>query len=74
MVLHLLIPLQNIKQGLKHSDRYQHKINFVLTFIKSDLTLVEIYAITLNVGSDMYQIRMGIVQVNTLTAQKISDV
>ena len=72
--MHLSTPLQNIKQGLKHSDRCQHKIKFVLTFTKSDLTSVEIYAITLNVGSDMYQIRMGIVQVNTLTTQKISDV
>ena len=32
---------------------------------KNDLTLVEIYAITLNFGLDMCQIKVGIVQVKT---------
>ena len=43
----------------------------VLTFAKNDLILVGIYA---NFGSDTCQIKVGIVQVNTKSAQKMSDV
>ena len=42
--------------------------------IKNDLTLVKINVITLNFGSDTCQIKVGIVQVNTKSAQKMSDV
>ena len=54
-------------RGLKSAQTrtFQHKIKCVLTFTKNDLTLVEIYAIALNFGSDMCQIKVGIVQVNT---------
>ena len=51
-----------------------HKMKFVLTFTKNDLTLVEINAITLNFGLDTCQIKVGIVQVNTKSAWKMSDV
>ena len=55
-------------------DTCHHKMKFVLTFTKNDLTLVEINAITLNFGSDTCQIKVGIVQVNTKSAEKMSDV
>ena len=58
----------------KSSDTCHHKMKFVLIFIKNDLTLVEINAITLNFGLDTCQIKVGIVQVNTKSAQKMSDV
>ena len=48
----------------------QHKI----CSDKSDLTLVETYAIALKFGSDICQIKVGIVQVNTKSSQKMSDV
>ena len=49
-------------------------MTIVLTVTKNYLTLVEINAITLNFGSDTCQIKVGIVQVNTKSAQKMSDV
>ena len=51
----------------------QHNIKFVLTFTKNDLTLVETYIIiALKFGSDIYQIKVGIVQVNTKSGQKMT--
>ena len=50
----------------------QHKICSDIT--KNDLTLVETYAIALNFGSDTCQIKVGIVQVNTKSGRKMSDV
>ena len=50
-----------------------HKVKFILTFTKNDLTLVEINAITL-IGSDTCQVKVGIVQINTKSARKMSDV
>ena len=47
---------------------------FVLTFTKNDLTLVEINGIALNFGSDTCQIKVRIVQLNTKSARKMSDV
>ena len=41
---------------------------------KNDLMLVKINAITLNFGLDTCQIKVGIVQVNTKSARKMSDV
>jgi len=41
---------------------------------KNDLTLVEIHVITLKFGSDACQINAIIVQVNTKSAQKMSDI
>ena len=44
------------------------KIKFVLTFTNNDMTLAEIYAITvciLNFSSQMCQIKVGVVQANT---------
>ena len=55
---------------MKGSDTCQHKTKFVLTFTKNDLTLVEIYAITLNFGSDNCQIKVAIVQVNSKVVGK----
>ena len=52
----------------------QHKIEVLLTLTKNDLTLVEIYATTLNLCSDMCQNEVGIVQVNAKSAWKMSDV
>ena len=46
----------------KCSDTCHHKMKFVLTFTKNDLTLLEI---KLNFGSDTCQIKVKIVQVNT---------
>ena len=40
------------------SDTCQHKIKCVLTFIKNDLTLVEIHAIALYFDSDICQIKL----------------
>ena len=40
---------------------------------KNDLTLVEIYAITLNFSLNMCQIKVGIVQVNK-SAWKMADI
>ena len=58
----------------KCSDTCQHNIRFVLTFTKNDLTLVETSAIALNIGLDTCQNKVGIVQVNTKSRQKMSDV
>ena len=58
----------------KCSDTCHHKMKFVLTFTKNDLTLVKINAITLNFDSDTCQIKVGIVQVSTKSAQKMSDI
>ena len=49
------------------SDTCQHNIRFVLTFYQ---TLVETYAVALNFGSDMCQIKVRIVQVNTKSGGK----
>ena len=54
-----------MKQGLKSADTCHHKIKFVLTFTKNNLILVEINAITLSLGSDTCEIKVGIVQVLT---------
>ena len=58
----------------KCSDTCQPNIKFVLTFTKNDLTLIETYAIVLNFGLDTCQINMGIIQVNTKSGRKMSDV
>ena len=55
-------------------DTHQHNIKFVLMFTKNDLTLVETYAIALKFGPDVCQIKMGIVQVNIKSGQRMSDV
>ena len=46
----------------------------VLTLIYIDLTLVEVYTVALDYGSDTYQIKIQIVQVNTDNPQKMSYV
>ena len=46
-------------------------MKFVLTFAKSDQTLVETCTVALYFGSDICQIKLGFVQVNP---QKMSDV
>ena len=43
-------------------------------FAKSDQTLVEIHTVALYFGSDICQIKLGFVQVNTKSAWKMSDV
>ena len=55
----------------KCSDTCHHKMKFVLTFTKNDLTLVEINAITLSFGSDTCQIKVGIVQVSTKCSENV---
>lgn len=52
----------------------QHKIKFVLTFFRNDLTLVEICTVASHFDSDVCQIKLGFVQVNTKSTQKMSDV
>ena len=47
----------------------QHKI-----CSENDLTLVETYARAVNFHSDMCQIKVGNVQVNTKSGRKMSDV
>jgi len=46
---------------------------FDLTFTRSDVTLVEIYAATINFSSDTCQNKVIVVQVNTKSAQKLSE-
>ena len=55
-------------RNIKGSDIRQHKIKFVLTFAKNDLTLVEIYTVALCFGLDICQIKLVFVQVNTKSA------
>ena len=58
----------------KQSDTCQHEIKFVLTFSRNDQTLIEICTVALHFGSDVCQTKLGFVQVNTKSAQKMSDV
>ena len=55
-------------------DTCQYKIKFALTFSRNDQTLVEICTVALYFGSDIYQIKLGFVQVNHKSARKMSDV
>ena len=63
--LHAQIDTELEIRSEKCSDTCQYKIKFALTFAKSDLTLVEIYAVVLYFGSDICQIKLGFVQVKT---------
>ena len=70
-VLHVYSTEHEIRTE-KCLDTCQHKIKFVLTFAKNDLTLVEISTVALYYGSDICQTKLGFVQVNPKSAQKMS--
>ena len=72
-MVQVTIPEHEIRTE-KCSDACQHKIKFVLTFSGNDQTLVEICTVALHFGSDICQIKLGFVQVNSKSARKMSDV
>ena len=52
---------------------FRHKTKFILTFAKNDLTLVAICTVALYFDSDICQIKLGFVQVNTKSVQAMSN-
>ena len=77
-VCHNVCKLMHVCYYVLQSMTYvcQHKIKLALKLINTDLTLVEIYTVTLNFGLDTCQIKMQIVQlqVNTKSPPKMSKV
>ena len=69
-VNHIISPEHEIRNE-KCLDTCQHKIKFVLTFAKNNLTLVEICTVALYFGLDICHIKLEFVQES---AQKMSNV
>ena len=72
--IHFIVCTEHEIRTEKYSDTCQHKIKCALTFSRNEQTLVEICTVALYFGSDICQIKLGFVQVNPKSAQKMSDV
>ena len=62
------------KMVLKNALTCHHKLKFVLTFVKYDLTLVEICTIELHFGPDTCQIKLEFERPTPKVLRKMLDI